>query len=1215
MNGGSNQPGIIISFHSLRGGTGGTMTIANVAVILATAGKRVLVSDTAPSAPALRRYLGRFLPHARHGPAAQAEPVSLDLGGLAGAGGCLDLAVVLDDEASGPSGWGEPAAVRKRLRDAGYDYVLARIPARTGPAALRWSALLSDIAVIGFPLSPSAIAEAAEAVGRIGATGGAARVLPLPMMVDHTRTDRLEAARRLLRESLGASPLVITTDVEIPYSGEHYFTDELAVLSEPATRSGLRDAYEGVAARLTGGLVTSPRRVSVVHTSHYRVWGEWLSAQISGAGLRVREIPLRGLAEEAPAGLGGDALVLVVSPARLSLDETDRLDVLTGAWRETGADGMESGLVFVRVDDDTLAGAPRGVPELDIRGEEEVVIKADLRRRLRIRDPLPVGPGPARFPRMPTAHNLPTAERPFVGRQRMLNQLRDRLLTSPGGRCVLHGGPGVGKSEVALEYAHRFLGGYDIVWWIRGEHEDKAREDLRALAQRLELPEGGDAVAAVLRYLSAAEARWLLVFDDLDRPEDLPGLVPAEGGHVLLTTRRRPGDDRTAHLAVGPLSPAESAALLRRGDPHITTDDARQVTSMLAGMPLATEMARAWLARAAADPLRARVPLRERAAQAIAELRVTYGRVSRRLEAARRSAQDDGADLRPVAPHESMVAAALESLEPAELWIMQACSYLSPDGVSLDLLRSPAFLAPLSGLGGPIGDPLEIDAVLSSLRGYGMARIVHGRGESLRTHRLVRDCVAASMDPATRDRRGKEVARGLAAFAPAENEGPGDLLAHRFGELNRHLLPSRAVESADPAVRRWVIDQVRHLFRLQDHSTWRRALRIGELALGEWTSGGDPSLVPELRVQIANVQRELGDHAAAARHSEAALGALVRRGAKSVRALHAAMVHGADLRAQGDFDLAYLRSSAAWTGLDRLLGPHSPHTGRALNNLAVSASLAGKPYEAEDLARRCHLDRAALYGEADPATWWTGCNLAYFMRELGDDEGSLELLRRGLGLLAPAQAKAPGPRGLLLLRVECGIAVCERRLGRSFEALSRDTEALDELREVVGERHAATVLCSAAIAADLHAEGDHAGAVVRAHRAVSMFRDVFGERHPHGYALQANLATYLRAVGDTAEAARLGAQSCEALADRLGPRHPLALAAEVNHANSLAPRDRNLAVDRMAGALERLLYFYGPGHPHVRICERNLADLRRESLGGRHDPSRRRDIDIEVMPY
>src|SRR5580658_9529805 len=53
--------GKIITFYSYKGGTGRSMTLANVAWLLANAGKRVLMIDWDLEAPGLHRYFHPFL--------------------------------------------------------------------------------------------------------------------------------------------------------------------------------------------------------------------------------------------------------------------------------------------------------------------------------------------------------------------------------------------------------------------------------------------------------------------------------------------------------------------------------------------------------------------------------------------------------------------------------------------------------------------------------------------------------------------------------------------------------------------------------------------------------------------------------------------------------------------------------------------------------------------------------------------------------------------------------------------------------------------------------------------------------------------------------------------------------------------------------------------------------------------------------------------------
>src|SRR5690349_24921325 len=56
-----NRAGKVITFFSYKGGTGRSMALANVAWILASSGKRVLVVDWDLEAPGLQRFFHPFI--------------------------------------------------------------------------------------------------------------------------------------------------------------------------------------------------------------------------------------------------------------------------------------------------------------------------------------------------------------------------------------------------------------------------------------------------------------------------------------------------------------------------------------------------------------------------------------------------------------------------------------------------------------------------------------------------------------------------------------------------------------------------------------------------------------------------------------------------------------------------------------------------------------------------------------------------------------------------------------------------------------------------------------------------------------------------------------------------------------------------------------------------------------------------------------------------
>ena len=141
---------------------------------------------------------------------------------------------------------------------------------------------------------------------------------------------------------------------------------------------------------------------------------------------------------------------------------------------------------------------------------------------------------------------VPQRNKNFTGRDDLLAELRASITTDMTVVLphALHGIGGVGKTQVAIEYAYRYRAEYDLVWWISADQTVLVPSSLAALAPRLGLPEATatgiqEAAAAVIDALRRGDPyeRWLVIFDNADQPEDITDFLPRGSGHVLITSR------------------------------------------------------------------------------------------------------------------------------------------------------------------------------------------------------------------------------------------------------------------------------------------------------------------------------------------------------------------------------------------------------------------------------------------------------------------------------------------------------------------------------------------------------------------------------------------------------------------------------------------------------------------------------------------------------
>src|SRR6185503_17235578 len=128
----------------------------------------------------------------------------------------------------------------------------------------------------------------------------------------------------------------------------------------------------------------------------------------------------------------------------------------------------------------------------------------------------------------------------FTGRDQILTDLRDDLLKK--GKQALFGLGGVGKTQIAVEYAYRHQAEYMAVLWCFAGTEQSVRGGYAAIAALLDLPEKDSqeqakVTEAVKRWLEQNEG-WLLVLDNADDPAMVTPFLPqGNTGHLLLTSR------------------------------------------------------------------------------------------------------------------------------------------------------------------------------------------------------------------------------------------------------------------------------------------------------------------------------------------------------------------------------------------------------------------------------------------------------------------------------------------------------------------------------------------------------------------------------------------------------------------------------------------------------------------------------------------------------
>jgi hypothetical protein len=786
-------------------------------------------------------------------------------------------------------------------------------------------------------------------------------------------------------------------------------------------------------------------RVFVSHAGHDRAWAEWVAAQLRAAGFHV-EVDISDwsagedfLQNMSDALEGCDLMVALWSSAyfkpesyalrELKMASTMKRRVIPLRLESTDPPPLWAHLIY-----HDLFGVPEDAATRVLLEAIAGPAGPGQRAVFPSQDGMPRLPGT-----LPPLWNVPARSALFTGRDDLIVRLRAQLQHEK--RFVvsaLHGLGGVGKTMLAVEYAHRFAGDYRLVWWVNAEEPTLIEQQLAELAVRAGLtPAEADtptALAALHAFLHT-HGGWLIVFDNATNPVDVSPLLPQGPGDVLVTSRSA-GWDAIGHtVSIGVFSRHESLAMLGAALPALTTVDAERLAERLGDLPLAV-------------------------AQAVGVMRETAMPAEDFLDALGEAAATVLSAGTPVGyplPLAASVQVALDRLDGEDVaagQLARLCALLGPEPIPLWLFTG----APPGTLPAPLGDTARQAFLLrqsvARLARFGLAQLDE---QTLTMHRLTQAVLA---DRQAADARAL-VDQLLVAARPESASNPASW--GRWSQLMPHVLAAHPATTTNDDLRSLAAEAVWHL---QARGEARAALPLVEGLYESWKAryGPDEYHTLSAAMGLATTVKALGQYERAYRLNEESL----RRwrtvfGEDHPDTLRSANNLAADLRRLGRSQAAYDLDLDTLTRRRALLGEGHQDTLYSANGLAADLRRLGRNQEAHELDLDTISRRRALYGDDHADTLWSANGLAEDLRRLDRYEEAYQIDR---DTLARRRALLGDDHPDTHWSANC-LAADLRGLGRYEEAYELAKDTLERRRASLGDNHPDTRRLARTVAEDL----------------------------------------------------------------------------------------------------------------------------------------------------
>jgi len=788
---------------------------------------------------------------------------------------------------------------------------------------------------------------------------------------------------------------------------------------------------------------------------------------------------------------------------------------------------------------------------------------------------------------------MPYQRNPFFTDQETLLQYLHQTLSQQRAAALsqsyaLSGLGGVGKTQIAIEYAYRYFQEYTAVFWFAAETRDRLIASFLGVANQLHLSARGERehdriIASVLDWLNKYRD-WLLIFDNVEDLELLQSfLPPARSGALLFTTRRSDFALLAPCIEVEPLSQEDGALLVLRrsgfSSPYSsqgqTTNlevDARRIASVMGGLPLALDQAGAYI---------------EETHCSFADFLHLFETSPVQLLQERSTSQQHPLSVK------ATFALAFEDLQrkhPAAAQFLMLCCFLAPDEIPEALLSTaPGCMSP--ELQQALSSPLHFNTLLKDLLAYALVRR-NAHKKIVTIHRLVQMVLKERISASEQQ---TWLARAICLLDQhflldqhrldveqwpwCEQLLPHVLLAIKHAE-DCHLVSSELGSLLTKAA----------AYRMQ-RARYAEAETLylsAQLMVKQIPASGQIRLAAVL-TGLGEVQMQQGHYQEAEISYQQALALLEPYGETNELELFFPLQGLAffylEMSRSQEAEILYKRALCI---CEQTLPPDHALLATALNNLASFYSRLGRYHEALPLYQRVVQIQERVLEQSHPERATPLNDLALLYLQQGKYQEAEPLLLEALRISEQhLGAKHPDVAAILN-----NLASLYRRMGRYQEAEPLYIRSLQLREEVFGSDHPYVAYVQNNLAALYHAQGRDEQAIALVLRALQIYERTHDQEHPVIATTLITLADIYEAQGDFEQAKALYQQTLAIREQGLEPLH-LDTAVSLHRLADLMCKQGNYqeAEQLYLRALRIREEVLGPEHPDVGLLREKLANV------------------------